>query len=229
MSHTRQLLLCAACAKELSGFADGSFSGLRAGQLASINSNADVLITGVGCFQTVYNLADTLSSGNYGMVLAAGVAGEYDISRGLCRMYAVTRSVFADCGFEGEDGGFKPLAGSMFLDADKPPFSSGYIVNNESSAIAARFGLETATANTVNRTCTDPAHVERLLRQFPAEIETMESASLSYVCGRRGAPYAEIRCTSNHIVPKSLQKWELDGAIRTLGINIDAIIKEICK
>ena len=228
MSHTRQLLLCAACANELSKVGDGSLIRLKTGHPASIDGDIDVLITGMGVFQTIYNLCNALRDGDYGMVLTAGIAGDYDIDRPLCKMFAVTQSIFADCGFEGYDGRFLPITGSIFLDANEFPFRDGYIYNEASEQLAIKRGLDTATVNTVCRTCTDPEHVDKMLQQFPADLETMESAAFGYVCARQHVNYAEIRCTSNHVVPKKQEKWQLEGALNALGSTLDGILKEIC-
>lgn len=228
MSHSRQLLLCAACANELSKVGDGCLIRLKTGHPASIDGDIDVLITGMGVFQTIYNLCNALRDGDYGMVLTAGIAGDYDIDRPLCKMFAVTQSIFADCGFEGYDGRFLPITGSIFLDANEYPFRDGYIYNEASERLAIKQGLDTATVNTVCRTCTDPKHVAKMLRQFPADLETMESAAFGYVCARQHVNYAEIRCTSNHVVPKKQEKWQLEGALNTLGSTLDSILKEIC-
>ena len=222
MSHTRKLLLCAACANELKYVHDGSISTLKTGFATPINSNIDVLITGVGIFQTAYHLTRALSGCEYELALTAGIAGDYDGDRTLCQLFSVQKTAFADCGFETGGGGFQPIAGSKFLDGNQPPFQSGYIINDMADTIA----LPMATVNTVSRTCTEPNHVNKLLKQFPADLETMESASFSYVCAMRHVPHAEIRCTSNHIVPKQQEKWLLDDALRTLGAYVDVILED---
>ncbi len=228
MSHTRQLLLCASCANELSKVGDGSLIRLKTGQPASLSSDIDVLITGVGIFQTIYHLTNALRDRDYGMVLTAGIAGDFVADRTLCQMYAVTRATFADCGFEGYDGRYLPITGSIFLDANEYPFHDGYIYNKASEELAANIGLQTATVNTVNRICTEKGYVDKMLQQFPADLETMESAAFGYTCAMRHVDYAEIRCTSNHIAPKNKEKWQLDGALCVLGKSLERILKEIC-
>lgn len=229
MSHTRQLLLCAACSNELSKVGDGSLLQLHAGQLATVSGDIDVLITGVGVFQTVYNLTNTLREGNYGMVIAVGIAGDYHFNRELCRTFAVRRSTFADCGFESFDGKFVPIAGSIFLDANEYPFCDGYIHNNASCKLASTMGLPTATVNTVSRTCTKAEYVNQMLQRFPADLETMESAAFSFVCAKRHIDYVEIRSTSNHVVPVKTEQWQLDGSLRALGTHVDTILEEFCR
>ena len=205
--------MCAACSNELKHVT---------------NSNAYRLITGVGIFQTVYNLTLALAQKKYDLVITAGIAGDYNRDRDLNQMFMIEKSTFTDTGFEDEEGGFLPLIGSTFLDCNKPPFRERYIYNNVSDEIADKIKLPTATANTVSRTCTDPIHVASLLQQFPADLETMESAAYSYVCALQNVQYAEIRCTSNHILPKKQEKWQIDGALRTLGTHVDRILEEIC-
>ena len=222
MSHTRKLLLCAACANELSKVGDGRLSALKTGFVTPINSNIDVLITGVGIFQTVYHLTRALMECEYEIMLSAGIAGDYDPDRQLCQLFSVQKTAFADCGFESANGNFAPIAGSKFLDDNLPPFQSGYIINDMANTI----DLPMATANTVNRTCTEPKYVSKLLKKFPADLETMESAAMSYVCAKQHVPHAEIRCTSNHIVPKNQEKWQLEDALCKLGTYVDTILKD---
>jgi nucleoside phosphorylase len=54
----------------------------------------------------------------------------------------------------------------------------------------------------------------------------MESAALGYVCAQQHIKYAEIRCTSNHVIPKNKGKWQLDGALTALGRSLDTILKD---
>ncbi len=220
MNRTKELLLCAATPNELAGISNGALSSLKTGVVVDVGKY-DVLITGVGIFQTVYNLTRALMECDYEMALSVGVAGDYDNERPLCQLYSVEKSVFADCGFETKDGGFQPVAGSKFLDGDRPPFQHGYVTNN----LAGMLGLQYATANTVSRTCTDPLHVKNLLRKFPADLETMESSAFTYVCARQNVPRAEIRCTSNHVVPKRQEEWRLKEAVEVLGAAVEKMIK----
>ena len=223
MSHTRKLLLCAACANELSKVGDGSLSALKTGFVTTINNDIDVLISGVGTFQTAYHLTRALMECEYKMVLTAGIAGDYDPDRPLHQIFSVERSTFADCGFETADGQYQPIIGSKFLDDDTPQFQSGYIINSKADTL----GLTLATANTVSRTCTEPINVKKILCRHPADLETMESAAFSYICAMQHVPYAEIRCTSNHIVPKKEEPWMIKEAVEVLGKAVEEAVKTI--
>ncbi|MCR5455523.1 MAG: hypothetical protein K6F33_11105 [Bacteroidales bacterium] len=228
MSQTKQLLLCASCSKELAKVRDGSLSQLHTGELVSLNNNIDVLITGVGLFQTIYNLTYTLRYNSYKMIIAAGIAGDYNLERQLCNTYVINRSTFADIGFEDYYGNFAPIAGSIFLDSNEYPFNDGYILNNMSQRLSTKLKLPTATANTVCRTCTDSEYVRKMLIQFPADLETMESAAFGYVCAKQHIGFAEIRSTSNHVAPKKQEKWQLDGALSVLGTHINTMLEYFC-
>ena len=84
-------------------------------------------------------------------------------------------------------------------------------------------------ANTVNRTRTNREYIENMLKKFPAEIETMESAALHYVAQLQGVPIIEIRSTSNHVAPKSAEKWKIAEATDALNnfLNKNIINKDI--
>ena len=215
MKHCLKVLICAAT--------EGEISGIKA------SNTVDTLVTGVGYFSTVYNLTKTLLLHEYCLVFAVGIAGDYRLDNPVPQMYVVENARFADTGFEGEKGEFVPLVGSTFMPDNQFPFSNGVIHSHLAQHFAQHFNLNMCNANTVNRTRTNREYIENMLKKFPAEIETMESAALHYVAQLQGVPIIEIRTTSNHVAPKSAEKWKIAEATDALNnfLNKNIINKDI--
>lgn len=233
MKTSQKLLLCAASGLELSGVeAIRTMRGsLVQGVPYGISDRMDVLITGVGIFQATYNVAKALGNPQkkYQMAIGAGIAGAYDTQCVTGTAYVGGEFAFADCATENPDGSMNPLVGSQFLDGDAYPFSHGLIKSPVAGQIASALGIECARVNTVSRIITDPKHIAMVTDRFPAELETMESAAIAYACAMEHVPYAEIRCVSNHTVPKSEGKWDIAGAVGNLGTLLERLLNDNCK
>lgn len=231
MKTSRKLLICAACASELRGSRAlyPSISECRPGSIFQTANGVDVLIYGVGMFQAGYHTAKALADGEYGLVLAAGIAGAYDSGTELGSAMMASSVAFADCATENPDGSMRPVVGSQFLPANGKPFADGAIPTPVSVEIAESLAISCAKINTVNHICTRKDHLDELLRIFPADIETMESAAVAYTCAMEGVRYAELRGISNHTVPKNEGKWMIAKAIERIGTILDSIISDNCK
>ena len=215
MEHCLKVLICAST--------EGEIKGIKP------SAGVDTLVTGVGYFSTVYNLTKRLLLHEYCLVFAVGIAGDYRLDKPVPELNVVENARFADTGFEGEKGEFVPLVGSQFMPGNQFPFSNGVIHNTFAKHFAKHFDIKMCTANTVNRTRTDREYIDEMLTRFPAEIETMESAALHYVTQLQRVPMIEIRATSNHVAPKSAEKWKIAEAVDALNnfLNYYIINKDI--
>lgn len=212
-----KVLICASTANELSGIKGLDTKSLITGKIFTYNDFTDIMIIGVGYFSSVYYFTKIALLHEYCLVFAVGISGDYRLTQPIPQLYVVESACFADSGFEDEQGNFKPLVGSDFIGNNSFPFNNGVINNWLSRAFALNYGLETCRANTVNRTRTEKKLTEELLRKFPAEIETMESAAIQYVAKLERIPLMEIRATSNHVTPKNIESWHIGEAIGLLG------------
>lgn len=211
MKHCLKVLICAST--------EGEIAGIKP------SDTVDTLVTGVGYFSTVYNLTKRLLLHEYCFVFAVGIAGDYRLNEPLPQLYVVENARFADTGFEGENGEFVPLVGSKFLPGNQLPFSNGVIHSPIARQFALHYGINLCNANTVNQTRTERDYINKMLTRFPAEIETMESAALHYVTQLQRVPLIEIRATSNHVAPKSAEKWKIAESVEVLNNFLN---KNIC-
>lgn len=231
MKTSHKLLISASCAAELMGShcIKHQLDNIATGQIRAINPMADVLIHGVGMFQSQYQLMKALQRERYGLMVVAGIAGAYSTSIRLADTYMVCSNAFADCATENPDGTMAPVVGSRFLPGNTPPFTNGRIESRASQELGLMLGLKCARANTVSRISTRKESISEILRLHPAELETMESAALAYTCAMEGVEYAEIRSVSNHTLPKSEQKWMFAESTASLGKIIDKMLDNNCK
>ena len=206
MKLHKKLLIAASTKNELS-----------AAKKLTETADTDIFITGTGTFLPVYTLTKLFSERLYDLAVFFGICGVYDQNEDLLNLYSVEKTIFADSGIEDENQNFIPLTESNFFNKNAFKMSDGYFFN----PWAKDSGFETADCNTVNCCVTKKAHVEKMLKKFPAKIETMESAAFALVCLNENQKFLEIRCSSNYVAPKNEKKWQVLPAIKKLGETID--------
>jgi len=206
MKLHKKLLIAASTKNELS-----------ASKKLTETADTDIFITGTGTFLPVYTLTKLFSERQYDLTVFFGICGVYDQNEDLLKLYSIEKTIFSDCGTEDGNGNFIPLKDTGFFDKNAFKMSDGYFVN----PWAKDSGFETAACNTVSRCVTEKSHVEKMLKTFPAKIETMESAAFALVCLNEKQKFLEIRCSSNYVAPKNEKKWQVLPAIKKLGETID--------
>ena len=209
MKLHKKLLIAASTKNELS-----------ASKKLTETADTDIFITGTGTFLPVYTLTKLFSERLYDLAVFFGICGVYDQNEDLLKLCSVEKTIFSDCGTEDGNGNFIPLKDTGFFDKNAFKMSDGYFFN----PLAKKKGFETAACNTVSRCVTEKSHVEKMLKTFPAKIETMESAAFALVCLNENQKFLEIRCSSNYVAPKNEKKWQVIPAIKKLGETIDYLV-----
>ncbi|MBQ3655664.1 MAG: hypothetical protein II956_02295 [Bacteroidales bacterium] len=209
MKLHKKLLIAASTENELSG-----------AEKLSQNTDIDIFITGTGTFLPIYTLTKLFSENKYDLAIFFGICGVYNQNEELLKLYSVEKTTFSDCGIEDENQNFVPLTETSFFNKNAFKMSDGYFFNSS----AKKFGIETAACNTVSRCISEKNYVEKMLKKFPAEIETMESAAFALVCLNEKQKFLEIRCSSNYVAPKNEKKWQVLPAIKKLGKTIDYFV-----
>ena len=209
MVQNKKLLIAASTLGELSG----------AKKIKETN-NADILITGVGAFFSIYNLTKLLNQKHYDLALFFGICGLYDFNEDLLGVYSVETTRFLNLGIEDDDGNFVPLSKTNFVENGYLNYNNGCFFNPSAKLLNKKI----VTCNTVTQCKTEKKYVTQMLKKFPAQIETMESAAFSMVCLNENQKFLEIRCASNYVKPKKEQKWRIKSAIEKLGEEIDYLL-----
>jgi futalosine hydrolase len=225
-----KVLLVAASAKEINPITnslhfldriDNTF-----GSYKYANLEIDVLVTGVGSIFTTYYLTQTLAYRSYDLVFNVGLAGSFDNYLELGYIVNVYQEQFADLGFEDKDKFFtifeKELHGQNAF-----PFSDGLLRNNTKFELKEIKKLINVSAVTVNKIHGDQTSIQKTVKKFKAEIESMEGAAFFYVCMKEGLPFYEIRSISNFVETRRVDNWNIPLAIENLKTAMLDIFEEL--
>jgi len=189
-----------------------------------VNSDADILITGVGIPATVFHLTKKLLEKNYDLVIQAGIAGSFTHRLNLSEVGVVTQDTFGDIGIE-EDGKFQTLSEKEFADKNDFPFTNGWLANPNS--IFNKINLPSAIGLTVNKVTGNKFQNEVTKEKFSADIETMEGAAFHYVCLHQQINFLQLRSISNEVGERDKTKWKTKEAINNLNDELFKIIKNL--
>jgi futalosine hydrolase len=208
---TMQILLIAATGKEIEPF-------------TANDPNTDVLITGVGVPNTLYHLQKRLQQINYDLIIQAGIAGTFDHNIQLGKTVIVKQDCFADLGIE-EKKNYTPVFKTEFADKDEFPFENGWLINPDKNLI--RSNLPLVKAITVNKVSDSDLQNQQFIKEFNADIETMEGAALHYVCLQENIAFLQMRSISNHVGERDKTKWKLKEAVENLNTELAALINKL--
>jgi futalosine hydrolase len=188
------------------------------------NHEIRLLVSGVGSISTAWAMTKWLSANTKpDLAINIGIAGSYreDIIKG--DVVVPVSDCFADAGIEaGND--FITLSEAGLESPDKFPFTGGIIIADNKYITKALSHLKPVKAITVNTATGSAATIEKLIRKFNPDIETMEGATFFYICTGERIPFLAIRAISNKIEPRNKSKWDIPLAISNLSEKLKEII-----
>jgi len=190
-------------------------------QFTAVNSQVDVLITGIGVPSTMYHLQKRIQQIDYDCIIQAGIAGSFTSDIELGRVVIVQQDCFADLGME-EKEIYTPVFNSGFADKDEFPFTNGWLVNLNKTLL--KISLPKVKAITVNKVSDSELQKQQFTAIFNAAIESMEGAALHYVCLQEKIPFLQIRSISNYVGERDKTKWKIKEAIENLNTELHIMI-----
>ncbi|MFD0672148.1 futalosine hydrolase [Cohnella sp. GCM10027633] len=208
---TNKILVMTAVAAER----DAVLRGLSGG-----HARFDVKLAGVGPVSAAVNATAALieGSGEYGLVISAGIAGGFQGRADIGDVVVSTAMIAADLGVETPDGfssvdelGF----GTSRVEADSA------IVDRIVAAIAAGDGLRVVRGSVVTvSTATGTAATEaRNAARVPGvAAEGMEGYGVAAAAEARGVPVIELRAISNRVGPRDRDAWRIGDALASLEL-----------
>lgn len=188
------------------------------------DTGIDVLITGVGVPATLYHLQKRMQQIDYNLIIQAGIAGTFNKDIQLGQVVLVKQDTFGDIGME-EKENFISIFETGFVGKNEFPFQDGWLVNademNKLSDLAA------VKAITVNKVSDSELQKQQFIKQFNADIESMEGAALHYVCLQENIPFMQIRSISNFVGERDKTKWKMKEAIKNLNTQLQKLINNL--
>lgn len=217
--HPEKLLLAAATVMEVAPFLD--VLRKKSGQFGSVQ--VDVLITGIGLTATAYHLTRQLQLKKYDMVIQAGVAGSFDLTRKPGSVVVINQDSIADQSVV-ELKKLKTIFNLKMVPQNQFPFSKGWLVNPHLSWLK-KTGLKPVRGISVNQISTSRQMIQFYRDTFNPVTESMEGAALHYVCLMEKVPFIQVRSISNYIGERNKRKWNMPESIINLNDTLMKLIK----
>jgi len=182
----------------------------------------DLLTPGIGMVPTAFYLGKYLTDGNYKFAINAGICGTYNPEIPPGTVVHVVEECIPEAGVESE-GKFRSFYSLGLQDPEEYPFDEGKLVNDNYPEYDTIESLRAVKGNSVYTMQTDPERIARLLKQFPADVESMEGASFLYACLVDNMACAQIRAVSNIVGERDKKKWKVNQALK----NLDAVLMNL--
>lgn len=179
------------------------------------------LITGVGSMATSWELTKWLSvNPKPDLAVNIGIAGSYKENIQIGDVVVPVTDCFADAGF-GSGRNFLTLAEAGLEDPEKFPFKGGKIRSENRYLSLALKQLMPVDAITVNTATGSRETIDRLLKKYNPDIETMEGATFFYICSRENLPFLAIRSISNRVEIRNKDNWNIPLALDKLSEKME--------
>lgn len=187
--------------------------------------NQEVLITGAGSPQTLFQLCRRFSIADYQMVIQAGIAGSFNTNLSIGEVVAVKRDRFADLAIV-EENKMNDLLEAGLVKNEDLPFCAGWLPN--SRPMLNLNSLKWVHAVTVNLAGKTPWLTEKIVNKYHPDIESMEGAAFHFACREFKQPFLQLRAISNQVGERDKTKWKMEDAIFNLNkelINLITLLK----
>lgn len=190
------------------------------------NLKINTLITGVGMVATAYFLGKELSKQKYNLVINAGIAGSFTRNIKIGESVLVSQDRYSELGAE-DDHDFLSINELKLQKDSEFPFQNGVIYNHYSLNISLLNSLKQVKGITVNTVHGNQESIDRCINLFNPDIETMEGASVFYVCKHEDVPCIQIRTISNYIEKRNRENWNIPLAVSSLNSLIIKLLQEL--
>lgn len=217
MISDKNILIISSTFQEIEMFLNNGFE--KKSEHLYSNKSIDVLICGVGILFSTFNLTKHLATKKYDLAINVGIAGSFNCDLKIGETVHVTSDCFADFGIE-FDNEFQSIFDTKFVDKAEFPFANGEIISKIKID-----NLKSVKSITVNRTSGSLETILERKKLFSPDIETMEGASIMYVCAKEKLECIQIRSISNIIDERSNQTWNVKLAIENLNKKLVEILK----
>lgn len=178
-------------------------------------------ITGVGMMQAAYKITKLAADVKYDVAIQAGIAGSFSRDIALGTVVQVISEQLGDLGAEDHDD-YIDIFDMGFLKENGYPFD-GRELKAAPVPWPSAARLTTVKSLTINTVSGNARTIERLMKSYNCDVESMEGAAFHYVCLAESVPFLQVRAISNYIEPRDRNKWQIGPAVRNLN---DWLIKE---
>ena len=193
--------------------------------LQTIKHDIQFLYTGVGILSSAVSLTQHVFQQKPNLIIQAGIAGAYYKGRRLGEVIVVKRECVGDMGVK-ENESWHDLFDFGFVQSDEPPYENRFLPNDEIGKYNVG-KLEPVAGVTINQITTDESMIQTLKTMYYGDIETMEGASLHYVCRLYNVPFIQVRGISNYVGERDKRNWKVKEAIENINEAVRKMLELI--
>ena len=165
-----------------------------------------LLITGIGYLNTSLYVGRIMQANKYDYVINLGIAGSFNKDLTLGEVVEIGKDTFSE-----NDGQFTDWFEMGFMEKNETPFTEGWIMNTTSGSLKE---VSCITSNLVHG---HMPSIEGIYNKYRADIQTMESAAILFICKIDKIPCTLIRSISNYVDKRDKDKWDIPLAIDSLN------------
>ncbi|MDQ3192623.1 MAG: futalosine hydrolase [Bacteroidota bacterium] len=183
-----------------------------------------ILITGVGMVATAFECGRVFSRFKFDLAINFGIAGTFNSDFNKGDVFEIESDIFADMG--AQDGeNFLSLAELGLIKENEFPFSNNQLVNKNTIKNTVIETLKKVKGITVNLVHGEEKSIEKTLKLFNPEVESMEGAAFFYSCFCADIPCVQIRAISNIVEKRNREAWNIPIAVKKLNETAIQILK----
>lgn len=189
------------------------------------NLQVGLCISGVGLMATTYALTRAVPGDKYDLILQVGIAGSFDPALPLGETVWITTEMLGDQGAE-DNGAYLDTFELGLAEPDAAPFENRALPTPHHE-IHKHIRLPKVSGLTVNAVSGHMPTIDLRRSKYGCQVESMEGATLHYVCLQLGVPFAQVRTISNYVTPRDKNTWELGMAVKNLNEWLGGFLQEI--
>ncbi len=183
----------------------------------------DILVAGVGATATGVNLEGRIRYSNYDLILNIGICGSFrrDLPNGT--VVNIGSEIWGDLGVEDHEE-FLDLFDLKMLNENDKPYKEKELLNTGNAYSQYVSHLPAVKGITVNKAHGNKSSIEKCIRKYNPDVESMESAAIFHSCISRGINFQCLRSISNFVEPRNRAAWEIEKALQNLTTEVNKFI-----
>lgn len=178
-------------------------------------------IHGIGLLPSTYHLTE-IANLKPDLIIQIGIAGSFSANIEIGQVVAVSEEELGDTGAETATGFLKLT--DLFPASNH---EQSMVPNTLKNPYFKNIGLKQVKGLTVNTCAGRQETIQTRTTLFHADIETMEGASLHFVCLKKNIPFLQIRGISNMVAIRDKSTWNISLAIKNCHLSLYNLIKEL--
>jgi futalosine hydrolase len=190
------------------------------------NHQVDVLIPGVGMTCTAYWMGKALNTRLYDCAINLGLAGSFNNDIKIGEVVNIVSDRISELG--AQDGEkFLSLIDMDLIEDEDFTLVTGEMVNSIPLENKTINQLRKVKAISVNTTHGEENEIEKVVKLFNPDVESMEGAAFYYACLLEGITCAQIRAISNKVEPRNKDNWDIKLAVKNLTETSLQLLKDL--